>query len=197
MPNANVIARMVGGNTPSQGPISVPSITLVTTTEQLFKIQSPSGTAILAPFPPGQLVGATTAPSFGSGFDGFPFKVRAAFKATTGGTSTVVFAIYANQVSTTITSTNQVATITSQSLATASASGWLEATLIWDSIGLVLSGGQQGAFGTTVVTGNAALANTAISIPALANLNFSCTAKNASSVTGTIVTLTEFVIETV
>jgi len=196
MPNANVIARFVGANTPAQGPNAVPSITLVTTTEQLFAVQS-GGSAILAPFPPGQVLGATTAPSFGSGFDGFPFKVRAAFKATTAGTSTILFSIYANQVGTTITSTNQVATITSQSLVTASTSGWLEATLIWDSIGLKLSGGQQGAFGTTVVTGNAALANTAISIPALSNLNFSCTAKNGSSVVGNIVALTEFVIETV
>jgi hypothetical protein len=196
MPNANVIARFVGGNTPTQGPNAVPSITLVGTTEQLFKVQSPSGTAILAPFPPGQPLGASTAPSFGAGFDGFPFKVRAAFKVTTGGTSTCVINMYANQVGTTITSGNKVATITSQSLATASASGWLEATLIWDSIGLVLSGGQQGSFGTTVVTGNAALTNTAISIPALSNLNFAMTATNGSSVTGTIVTLTEFCIDT-
>jgi hypothetical protein len=196
MPNANVIQRFVGANTPAQGPNAIPSITLVTTTEQLFAVQS-GGTAIIAPFPPGQVLGATTAPSFGSGFDGFPFKVRAAFKCTTGGTSTVIFSIYANQVGTTITSGNKVATITSQSLATASTSGWLEAYLIWDSIGLKLSGGQQGAFGTTVVTGNAALTNTAISIPALANLNFSATATNGSSVTGTIVTLTEFVVEAV
>lgn len=196
MPNANVIARFVGANTPAQGTNAVPSITLVTTTEQLFAVQS-GGTAILQPQPVAQLLGATAAPSFGSGFDGFPFKVRAAFKCTTGGTSTVVFSIYANQVGTTITSGNKVATITSQSLVTASTSGWLEATLIWDSIGLKLSGGQQGAFGTTVVTGNSALTNTAISIPALSNLNFSCTATNGSSVTGTIVALTEFVIETV
>src|SRR6266446_469108 len=152
MPNANVISRFVGAGSPAQGAVVVPAITLVTTTEQLFALQS-GGTAILTPQPPGQFVGATTAPSYGSGFDGYPFKVRAAFKCTTGGASTVVFSIYANQVSTTITSTNQVATITSQSLSTASSSGWLEATLIWDSIGLKLSGGQQGAFGTTVVTG--------------------------------------------
>lgn len=196
MPNINNIARFVGGGSPTQGANAVPSITLVTTTEQLFKTQSPSATAILAPYPPGQPLGASTAPSFGAGFDGYPFRVRAAFKATTGGTSTVVFAIYANQVGSTITAGNKVATITSQSLATASASGWLEATLIWDSIGLVLSGGQQGSFGTTVVTGNAALTNTAISIPALSNLNFACTATNGSSVTGTIVALTEFCIDT-
>lgn len=196
MPNSNVVSRFVGAGSPAQGVNVIPSITLVTTTEQLFAAQI-GGTAIIFPQPVGQLTGATVAPSFGSGFDGFPFKVRAAFKCTTGGTSTVVFSIYANQVGTTITSGNKVATITSQSLATASTSGWLEAYLIWDSIGKTLSGGQQGAFGTTVVTGNAALTNTAISIPALANLNFSCTATNGSSVTGTIVAVTEFAVETV
>lgn len=196
MPNSNNISRFVGGNTPAQGTNAIPSITLVTTTEQLFAAQV-GGTAILYPQPTGQILAATAAPSFGVGFDGLPFKVRAAFKCTTGGTSTVVFSIYANQVGTTITSGNKVATITSQSLVTASASGWLEATLIWDSIGKVLSGGQQGSFGTTVVTGNAALTNTAISIAALSNLNFSCTATNGSSVTGTIVAVTEFCIDTV
>jgi hypothetical protein len=196
MPNANVIQRFVGANSPAQGANVIPSITLVTTTEQLFAVQS-GGTAIIAPFPPGQLLGATAAPSFASGYDGFPFKVRAAFKTTTAGTSTIIFNIYANQVGTTITAGNKVATITSQSLVTASTSGWLEAYLIWDSIGKTLSGGQQGGFGTTVVTGNAALTNTAISIPALSNLNFAASATNGSSVVGNIVTLTEFVVETV
>jgi hypothetical protein len=195
MPNANTISRFVGAGSPAQGVNVIPSITLVTTTEQLFAAQS-GGTAIIFPQPVGQLLGATTAPSFGSGFDGFPFKVRAAFKCTTGGASTVIVSIYANQVGTTITSGNKVASITSNSVTSLPLSGWLEATLIWDSLYLKLSGGQQGAFGTTVVTGNAALTNTAISIPALSNLNFSATATNGSSVTGTIVSITEFCIDT-
>jgi hypothetical protein len=194
MPNANTISRFVGAGSPAQGANVIPSITLVTTTEQLFAAQV-GGTAIIFPQPVGQVLGATAAPSFGSGFDGFPIRVRAAFKTTTAGTSTIIIAIYANQVGTTITSGNLVATITSQSLVTASTSGWLEATLIWDSIGKTLSGGQQGAFGTTVVTGNAALTNTAISIPALSNLNFSITGKNGSSVVGNIVAITEFCVD--
>lgn len=195
MPNANVIARMVGNNSPAQGTLAVPSITLVTNTEQLFAVQT-GGTAILAPFPPAQFTGATTAPSFGSGFDGFPFKVRAAFKATTGGTSTVIINMYCNQVGTTITSGNKIASITSQSLVTLPASGFLEATVIWDSVSLKLNGIQSGTFGTTAVSATA-LTTTNVSIPALSNLNFSLTATNGSSVTGTIVALTEFVIETV
>jgi len=196
MPNANVIARMVGGGTPSQGPISVPSITLVATTEQLFALQS-GGTAILAPFPPGQILGATTAPSFLSGFDGSVLKVRAGFKATTGGTSTVIMNMYCNQVGTTITSGNKIASVTSQSLATASGGGFLEAVVFWDSLGKILVGYQSGIFGSGILVAGAALTNAAVSIPALANLNFSMTATNGSSVTGTVVALTEFVIETV
>jgi len=196
MPNASTVSRMAGANAPAQGSLVIPSLTLASNTETLFSVQS-GGAAILYPQPTGQVVGASTAPSFGSGYDGFPFKLRAAFKVTTGGTSTAIISIYANQVGTTITSGNKVATITSQSLATASASGWLEATLIWDSVGLKLSGGQQGSFGTTVVTGNAALTNTAISIPALTNLNFSITANLGSNVSGSIFTITEFVIDEV
>lgn len=194
MPNANTISRFVGANTPAQGANVIPSLTLASNTETLFTAQA-GGSAIIFPQPVGQLLAATAAPSFGQGFDGFPIRVRIAFKVTTGGTSTAIIAIYANQVGTTITSGNKVATITSQSLATASASGWLEATLIWDSIGKVLSGGQQGSFGTTVVTGNAALTNTAIAISALANLNFSATANLGSNVSGSIFAVTEFCVD--
>jgi hypothetical protein len=196
MPNANVIARFVGGNSPAQGPNAVPSITLATTTEQLFAVQS-GGTAILAPFPPGQVLGATAAPSFQSGYDGGILKVRAGFKATTGGTSTVIINMYCNQVSTTITSANKIASVTSQSLVTASAGGFLEAVVFWDSIGLKLVGYQNGIFGTGSLVAGAALTNAGVSIAALSNLNFSLTATNGSSVTGTVVALTEFVIETV
>lgn len=196
MPNANVIARFMGANTPAQGPNAVPSITLVATTEQLFAVQS-GGTAILSPFPPGQLLGATAAPSFLSGFDGAVLKVRAAFKATTGGTSTVIINMYCNQVGTTITSGNKIASVTSNSLATAAAGGFLEAVVFWDSLGLKLVGYQSGIFGSGTLVAGAALTNAAVAIPALANLNFSLTATNGSSVTGTVVALTEFVVEAV
>jgi hypothetical protein len=195
MPNANVIARMVGANAPAQGALVIPSLTLASNAETLFTLQS-GGTAILAPFPPGQFTGAATAPSFGSGYDGFPFKVRASFKCTTGGTSTAIIAMYCNQVGTTITSGNKVATITSQSLVTLPASGFLEAYLIWDGVSLKLNGIQSGTFGTTAVSA-IAITNTNIAIPALANLNFSLTANLGSNVAGSIFTITEFVVETV
>ena len=195
MPNANVISRFQGGGSPTQGANAVPAITLVATTEQLFAVQS-GGTAILSPQPTGQILAATAAPSYGTGFDGFPFRVRAAFKTTTGGTSTVIINMYCNQVGTTITAGNLIATITSQSLVTASASGYLEFYGIWDSVSKVLNGTQLGAFGTSVKSSVVA-ASTNVSIPALSNLNFSLTATNGSSVTGTIVALTEFVVEAV
>lgn len=196
MPNSNIISRMMGASSPAQGPNAIPSITLVATTEQLFAVQS-GGTAILSPFPPGILLGATAAPSYLSGFDGGTFKVRVGFKATTGGTSTVVMNMYCNQVGTTITSGNKIASCTSNSLATASAGGFLEAVLFWDSIGLKLVGYQNGIFGSGTLVAGAALTNAAVAIAALSNLNFSVTATNGSSVTGTIVAITEFVIETV
>jgi hypothetical protein len=185
----------VGANTPAQGVNVIPSITLVTTTEQLFAAQS-GGTAIIYPQPVGQLLAATTAPSFGQGFDGFPFKVRAVVKCTTGGTSTVILNMYCNQVGTTITAGNLIATITSQSLVTASSAGFLEYWGIWDSVSKVLNGQQMGVFGTSVKSAVVG-ASTNVSIPALANLNFSLSATNGSSVTGTIVAVTEFVVETV
>src|SRR5215469_4601967 len=133
MPNSNVVSRFVGANSPAQGANVIPSLTLTTNTETLFTAQA-GGTAIIFPQPTGQLLGATTAPSFGSGFDGFAFKVRATFKVSnTVASSTAIISMYANQVGTTITSGNKVATITSQSLSTTSTSGYLQATLIWDS----------------------------------------------------------------
>jgi len=191
MPNQNTLNRLVGAGSPAQGSLAVPVLALASNTETLFTNQA-GGVAVLYPLPP-----TTTLAGFGSGFDGFPFRVRAAFKVTTGGTSTAIISIYANQVGTTITSGNKVATITSQSLATTSTSGYLQATLIWDSTYLKLSGGQEGAFGTTVVTGGAALTNTAISIPAFSNLNFSVTANLGSNVSGNNFWLTEFAIEAV
>lgn len=195
MPNSNNISRFLGAGTPAQGSNVIPSITLVTTTEQLFVAQQ-GGTAILFPQPGGVVLGAAAAPSYGSGFDGFPFRVRAAFKCTTGGTSTVIINMYCNQVGSTITAGNLIATVTSQSLVTASASGFLEYTCMWDSVSKVLNGQQMGSFGTSVKAAVVG-ASTNVSIPALANLNFSLSATNGSSVTGTIVAVTEFVVDTV
>ena len=198
MPNSNVVSRFVGANSPAQGATVIPSLLLTTNTETLFTNQS-GGVAVIAPQPVGQLAAATTAPSFGSGFDGFAMKVRATFKVSnTVASSTAIINMYANQVGTTITSGNKIASVTSQSLSgTGSANGFLEATLVWDSVSQVLSGLQSGAFGTGSAVSAVALTNTAISIPALANLNFSLTATCGTTGKSVTFAVTEFVVETV
>ena len=190
MPNQNIIERLVGANSPAQGSLAIPALILGSNTETLFTNQL-GNTAILNP-PGGQFAGAASAPSFGSSLDGFAFKVRATFKCSTGGTSTAIISIYAG---TTINAGNKIATITSQSLTTASASGFLEATLIWDSVSQKLSGLQSGAFGTTAVS--ATTTANQPTVTTLAGLQFVATANLGSNVAGNTFTLTEFVMEVV
>jgi len=197
MPNINVISRAVGGNTPAQGPWAIPALTLTTNTETLVTNQQ-GNPVVIYPQPTGQVTAAAAPASFGVGFDGFAMKVRAVFKVSnTVASSTAIVAIYANQSGTTITSGNKLGTVTSQSLSgTASASGVLEIYLIWDSQSLVISGWQGGFFGTTLLA-PAALTNTAVSIPALTNLNFSLTATCGTTAKSVTFEITEFVVETV
>lgn len=196
MPSPLNISRLQGANTPAQGANAIPSLTLTTNTETLFTNQT-GGVAIVTPQPVGQVLGATTAPSFGSGFDGLPIRVRAAFKASNSiASSTAIIALYANQVSTTITAGNQIGTITSQSLSgTGAASGFIEANLIWDSLGQILTGTYHAAFGTSSQI-EVALAHTSISVAALSNLNFSLTANCGTTAKSIIFSITEFVVDT-
>jgi hypothetical protein len=184
MANANTVDRVVGTGSAGQGTKSVPTITLVTTTEKLF-LDATGATAVVN-FTP------TSAPTTGAPQDLFAFTVRATFKTTTGGTSTSIVNLY---VGNSIVSANKVASITSASLATASASGFIEAHLIWDSTTKVLSGYQAAAYGTATPIANAALTNTAISVLTASALQFCLTATNGSSVTGTTVTLGELAVE--
>jgi len=184
MPNANTIDRIVGANSPAQGTKVAPTITLVTTTEKLF-LDATGATAVVSFLP-------SAAPSTGAPQDLFAFVVRATFKTTTGGTSTSIINIY---VGNTIVAGNKLASITSASLATASASGFIEVHCIWDSTTKVLSGYQEACYGTATPLANTALANTAISVLTTSALQFCVTATNGSSVTGTTVSLGEFVVE--
>jgi|SRR5215831_9478664 len=184
MPNANTVDRIVGANSPAQGTKVVPTITLVTTTEKLFLDQT-GATAVVSFLP-------SAAPTTGAPQDLFAFIVRATFKTTTGGTATSIINIY---VGNTIVAGNKLGSVTSQSLATASASGFLEIHCIWDSTTKVLSGYQEAAYGTSTPIANTALANTAISVTSTSALQFCITATNGSSVTGTTVTLGEFCVE--
>jgi hypothetical protein len=183
------IDRIVGAPSPAQGKKASPALLFTTNTEALF-LDATGGTATLSALPASGPLGATTAPSYPGVMDGIPFKVRACFKVTTGGTSTVIIAIYAG---TTITSGNKVASITSPSLATASTSGWLEAYLIWDNVAQKFSGYQVGAFGTATPLANTALSNTAVTVTtSLATMQFVCTGNmGTGSITSTMV-LTDF-----
>src|SRR5258708_36677773 len=176
MPNANTIDRVVGGGSPTQGTKVAPTITLAATTEKLCLDQTGATLQVQA-YPP-------SGPATGGSQDLFAFKVRATFKTTTGGTSTSVINIYKGV---TITSGNKLCSITSPSLATLSASGFLEAYCIWDATTLVLSGYQTGAYGTSTPLANTALTNTAIAVANQQALVFSITAPNGSSATGTTV----------
>ena len=186
MSNANTIDRIVGVATggPQQGTKVAPAITLVTTTEKLFTDQT-GATATVA-FNP------LSAPSSGAPQDLCAFVVRLTFKTTTGGTSTSIINLY---VGSSIVAGNKLATITSASLATASASGFIEVHCIWDSTTKVLSGYQEACYGTATPLANTALSNTAISVLTVSGLTFCASATNGSSVTGTTVQIGEFCVE--
>lgn len=185
MANANVIDRVQGAPSPAQGTKAAPPITLVTTTEALV-LDATGATAVVSAQP-------AAAPTK-TNFEGIPFKVRAAWKVTTGGTSTNVVNMY---IGSTIVSGNKIASCTSQSLVTASASGFLEATLIWDSVSGKINGLQSGQNGSGTSISAVALTNTGVAAAALSNLQFCVSATNGSSVTGTVFTLTELTLETV
>ena len=184
MPNANTTDRIMGANSPAQGTKAAPTITLVTTTEKLVLDQT-GATAVVAAQPLSQ-------PTSGGTSDTLKFVVRATFRTTTGGTATSIVNLY---VGNSIVSGNKLASITSQSLVTTSASGFIEAHCIWDSVAKVISGYQCAAYGTATPIAVAALANTAIAIANPAALTFCITATNGSSVTGTTFTLGELCVE--
>jgi hypothetical protein len=186
MSNANTIDRVVGAGSPAQGVKAAPSITLVTTTEKLVLDQTGATATVYAQ--------PQAAPSASGPFDTMAFKVRATFRTTTGGTSTSVVNIY---LGTTIVAGNKLGSVTSQSLATASASGFLELYLVWDNTSQVLSGLQCGQYGTGTAVIYAALSNTAVAATSISALKFCISATNGSSVTGTTFQLGEFVVEEV
>jgi len=177
MANANMQDRVQGAGSPAQGVKAAPTITLLTNVEKLVLDQT-GATATVSVEP-------------GPNQDGIKFVVRASFKTLTGGTSTSVVSIYKGN---TVVSGNKVASITSQSLVTLPASGFLEAHLVWDSVALVLSGFQCGGYGTTLLA-PAALTNTAIAVASQSALQFCVSATNGSSVTGTTFQLVEFVVD--
>ena len=187
MPNINTIDAVYGAQSPAQGVKACPAITLVSTTEQLFKDQTGAvATVTLQP---------QAAPSVLGPFDTFCWKLRATWKVTTVTTTTIIATMYLGNP-TAIVSGNALATITSQSLVSVSSNGYLEFQGIWDSTSLVISGIQRGAAGTTAVS-DTIVTNTGLTAANLAALKFSLSFKGGSSATGAVVTLGTFEVEDV
>lgn len=196
MPSQNIIARLVGANTPAQGVNAIPSI--VPTVTSAFVATNQLGNAAVLTVAQGSLLsGAAAAPSFGVNFDGFPFKLRICGKATTGGATNLTVAIQLGST-TTVTSGNSVATTGALALpSTGSATFQLECVCLWDSVGQKVQGAilpsswvHATAVSTAVLTNaNAVAAATQNLLQFVPVLTFSAT-------TGVTLTISEFSAET-
>jgi hypothetical protein len=196
MANANTISRLLGGNAPAQGTLAIPSV--VPTGTSAFVVLNQAGGAATCQIGDSNAQ-PTGAQSYGSGFDGFLFKVRVAWKVTTKAANNVTVAIaLAAATATTYTAGNIVATTGATSNGTISGNGFLEYVGMWDSTSLALSGSYSGFKGATtpaiiaptIQTNNLSPANQAA-------LVFVIAATFSDTTTGTTMTITEFSAEQV
>lgn len=188
MPNANTIERLQGGT--GQGVYVIPSI-VPTTTSAFVALNQPGTAAALSVGTTQYLSGASTAPSFGVNFDGFPFKLRIAGKVTTGASCNLTVAF---QVGSSTTVGTAIATTGAKAVNTTSANFCLEAMIVWDSVAQVIQGWQVGQVNNSLVS--VAALSSAASITTQANLVFA-PVLTFSATTGATLTITEFVAETV
>lgn len=140
-------------------------------------------------------------------FDGRPFKVRAAVKATGGGAGNVTLNVYANLGGNTnlTTFTNDVKVLSTGAIATAGAAitAYVEGIFIWDSTSRQLAGVQGlciNNIGTPAVLNSGAFTVTSTnpvktSLALSGNIQFYATALFGTSNAGNTVTLTELSIE--
>lgn len=193
MPNANIIDRLVGANSPAQGVNAIPSI--VPTGTSAFVVTNQAGSAAVLNVGTTQyLSGATTAPSFGVNFDGFPFKLRIVGKVTTGATANVTVAIQQGST-TTVTAGNTVATTGAIAVNTTSANFYLECVCVWDIVTAKLGGVINASQVNNSLVDVGALTN-AVAVTAQSSLTF-VPVLTFSATTGATLTITEFVAETV
>jgi len=196
MPNQNTIARLVGGGSPIQGVNAIPSV--VPSGTSAFIVLNQAGTAAVLQVGD---VGAqpTGAQTYGSGFDGFPFKLRVAWKVTTKASCNVTVAIVANSTSsTTYTAGNVIATTGAVANNTGSFNGWLEVNCLWDSTYGKITGAYQGEVGASTPAVVAyTTATNAVAITTQAGLLFSLAATFSDTTAGTTMTITEFTAEQV
>lgn len=140
-------------------------------------------------------------------FDGRPFKVRAAFKATGGAAGNFTGKVYANLGGNTnlTTFTNDVNVLSTGAIATAGASitAYVEGIFIWDSASQQLAGAQGlciNNIGTPAVLNSGAFTVTSTnpvktSLALSGNIQFFATGLFGTSNAGNAVTLTELSIE--
>lgn len=196
MANQNTIARLVGGNSPIQGVNAIPSV-VPTGTSAFIALNQAATAAVLQVGDVGaQPTGAQT---YGSGFDGFPFKLRVAWKVTTKASCNLTVAIVANSTSsTTYASGNVIATTGAVANNTGSFNGWLETTVLWDSTYGKLTSVYQGEVGasTPAIVGLTTGTN-AVAITTQAGLLFSLAFTFSDTTAGTTLTVTEFVADQV
>lgn len=194
MPNANVISRLVGAASPAQGKGAIPPSVPASGSAYVVTDQTAGAALLTVGNVNAQPAGAQT---YGSGFDGFPFKLRVCWKVTTKAACNVTVAItLAATTATTYTSGNVVATTGAVSNGTGSFNGWLEAIILWDSTSQKLQGyysGYTGATSPAIVDITTITNNVAVATQNL--LNFVVALTLSDQTAGTTVTITEFVAE--
>lgn len=193
MPNANVIERLQGANSPAQGPYVIPSYVPTTTSATVLTNQQ-GNAAVLSVGTTQYLSGASTAPSFAQNFDGFAFKLRINGKVTTGASCNVTVAIQQGN-STTVTSSNNVAATSTLAVNTTSANFQLECVCIWDNVSQKIQGViSPWSWTNTTAVAAAALSNS-VTVTSQSNLTF-VPVVTFSATTGATMTISEFVAET-
>lgn len=194
MPNANNIARLVGGNSPTQGSLVIPSI-VPTVTTAFVALNQAGGAAVITPINPSALAAASTAPSFGQNGDGLAFKLRILGKITTGATMNLTVAIQQGNT-TTVTAGNTVATTGALAVNTTSVNFKLECECLWDSVSQKVFGTINPSFvGANAIVAAALLTNNP-TVTSLATLQF-VPVITTSATTGVTISISEFVGDTV
>jgi len=141
----------------------------------------------------------TGAQTYGSGFDGFPFKIRVAWKVTTKASCNLTIAVtVAAATATTYTSGNVVMTTGAVANNTGSFNGFLEGTFMWDSTQQKVSGvyiGNVGASTPAIV--DLTTCTNAVAVTLQSSLDFVIAATFSDTTAGTTLTITEFTAESV
>lgn len=188
MPNVNVVEFAQGSG--GQGPYSIPAIVPASTSA--FVVTNQLGSAAVLSLSNGAPSAAAVQPSYASGWDGSPFRIRIFGKVTTKASCNLTVAILC-QTSTTYASGNVVATTGAKAVNTASGTFMLYCDVQWDSITAALQGTLGGQVANSLVTG-AALTNS-VAVTTAAGLTF-CPALTFSDTTaGTELSITGFQIE--